>query len=121
MARTRRRHEIRWSVWTFVAPVALVVVAIVVVSVVRGAVDDARTAERDGGTTAAATTGAGATTGEGATTDGAPAKRRTYTVRAGETLSDIAERFGTTVEAILALNKDLDPNAIQPGQRIRVT
>ncbi len=82
------------------------------------AVDDARTSERAGATTAATT---GSTTSGATTGDAAPAKRRTYTVRTGETLSDIAERFDTTVTELVRLNPDLDPDAIQPGQRIRVS
>lgn len=41
-----------------------------------------------------------------------------YTVVAGDTLFAIAQRFGTTVAAIVAANPGLDPNLIFPGQRI---
>jgi hypothetical protein len=37
-------------------------------------------------------------------------------VQPGDTLSAIAERFGTTVEAIVAANNIEDPNQIYPGQ-----
>jgi LysM repeat protein len=40
----------------------------------------------------------------------------TYTVVPGDTLSAIAERFGTTVDALVALNHIADPNLIYPGQ-----
>ncbi len=44
-----------------------------------------------------------------------------YIVRAGDRLSTIAGRFGTTTNAILALNpKVTDPNAIYSGQTIRL-
>lgn len=47
-------------------------------------------------------------------------QRRFYKLRAGETLSDVAIRFNTTVAALLALNPHADPNALRVGQRIRV-
>lgn len=43
-----------------------------------------------------------------------------YEIVSGDTLSDIAESFGTSVEAILALNPGLDPNTLQIGQIILV-
>jgi len=41
-----------------------------------------------------------------------------YTIRAGDTLFALAQRFGTTVNAILAANPGLDPNNLQVGRRI---
>ncbi len=43
-----------------------------------------------------------------------------YTVVSGDTLSDIVDSFGVTLEAILALNPGLDPDAIGIGQIILV-
>lgn len=44
-----------------------------------------------------------------------------YTVKAGDTLTAIARRNGTTVLAILKLNPDIkNPNVIRIGQKIRV-
>ena len=40
----------------------------------------------------------------------------TYTVVAGDTLGAIAERFGTTVEAIVEANNIADANVIEIGQ-----
>lgn len=48
-------------------------------------------------------------------TGGQPTPFR-YTVQAGDTLWSIAQRFGTTVDAIVALNNISDPNLIFPGQ-----
>ena len=45
---------------------------------------------------------------------------RYYKLRAGETLSDVAVRFNTTVEQLLALNPHVKPTALIVGQRIRV-
>lgn len=44
---------------------------------------------------------------------------QTYTVRSGDTLFDIAQRFNTTVNAIVQANSNLsNPNALQIGQQI---
>jgi LysM repeat protein len=45
---------------------------------------------------------------------------QTYTVDAGDTLTKIANRYGTTVATLLALNRLADPNNIAVGQRIVV-
>ena len=55
------------------------------------------------------------------TTAGPVAHRpRYYKLRVGETLSDVAVRFDTTVEQLLALNPRVKPTALIVGQRIRV-
>jgi LysM repeat protein len=44
-----------------------------------------------------------------------------YRVRSGDTLGQIAISFGTTVEAILEANPDIDdPNRIYVGERLRI-
>ena len=47
-------------------------------------------------------------------------KRRNYTVKAGDTLGAIAEKTGVSVERLLVLNPELDPQALVAGQRIRL-
>ena len=44
----------------------------------------------------------------------------TYTVASGDTLSQIAARFGTTFEALAQLNHLSDPNLIYPGQHLAI-
>jgi LysM repeat protein len=44
----------------------------------------------------------------------------TYTVRPGDTLSQIAQRHGTTVDALVRLNNIHNPNLIYPGQELRL-
>jgi LysM repeat protein len=44
----------------------------------------------------------------------------TYIVRRGDTLRDIAHRYGTTVSAIVSLNRLSNPNFIYVGQRLQV-
>jgi len=43
-----------------------------------------------------------------------------YSVRSGDTLAVIAERFGTSVDRLLELNVGIDPRALRVGQSIRV-
>ena len=43
-----------------------------------------------------------------------------YTIRPGDTLSEIARRFGTTVSALTRLNGISDPDKIYAGNRIRI-
>jgi LysM repeat protein len=49
-----------------------------------------------------------------------PRQRRFYRVRAGETLSDVAIRFDTTVAQLLVLNPGIRPANLTVGQRVRV-
>jgi LysM repeat protein len=43
-----------------------------------------------------------------------------YVVQAGDTLSAIAERFGVTVDELVAANNLTDPNFLQPGQTLLI-
>lgn len=43
-----------------------------------------------------------------------------YVVRPGDTLTKIAEKFGTTVQRLTWLNDISDPNLIYPRQRLRI-
>ena len=43
-----------------------------------------------------------------------------YTVASGDTLSDIAVRFGVTVDDLVRWNAGLSPDRIRSGQRVRV-
>jgi LysM repeat protein len=70
-------------------------------------------------TTSVPTTTRAATTPTG--TGPTPVKpKQFYRLRAGETLSDVAIRFSTTVEQLLALNPGIEPTNLNVGQRIRV-
>lgn len=48
-------------------------------------------------------------------------KTITYTVKKGDTLSAIAQRYGTTVKAIAAENKISNVNVIRVGQKLKIT
>lgn len=98
-----------------VAPIAFLAAATLLVVLVQRALRD----EPDSDT---ATTGETAVvTTESAQTDGGGVERRFYRIRVGDTLESIAERFDTTVEELLQLNPGVDPLALTPGQRIRVS
>lgn len=43
-----------------------------------------------------------------------------YIVRQGDTLTAIAEQYGTTVEELMAANNLSDPNALQVGQALLI-
>jgi LysM repeat protein len=49
-----------------------------------------------------------------------PRRRRYYRLKAGETLSDVAIKFQTSVEQLLALNRGIQPTNLTVGERIRV-
>jgi murein DD-endopeptidase MepM/ murein hydrolase activator NlpD len=45
---------------------------------------------------------------------------RAYVVRRGDTLSTLADRYGTTIEALALANDIRDPSRIRVGQKLRV-
>lgn len=49
---------------------------------------------------------------------GQPTTQNTYYVQAGDTLSGIAAKFGTTVSALVSANRIANPNVIYVGQKI---
>jgi len=117
-----RLHErSRFSAWTFVAPVVLLVTVTIVVSIVRGSgwLDAGPTAGPAPSTTTTAPESTGAGTGT-ATQGQSGALRQTYEIEAGDTLSTIAERFRTDVDALVRLNPGVTPSALVPGERIRI-
>ena len=50
-----------------------------------------------------------------------PSKAATYTVQAGDTLTSIAAKHGTTVAALTRANGIANPDLIFPGQRLKLT
>lgn len=97
------------------APAAFLLAATIAVLIVRAALTNG-----DAATTppAVTTTVRTTTTTPGTTTT--PADAQFYKIRAGDTLAVVAEQFNTTVEELLVLNPDVDPVALNIGQRIRV-
>jgi LysM repeat protein len=107
VARGWRREAKRYG-----APAAFLLAATIAVLLVRSGLR----------TDAAPVTTAGTTTTVTTTTTAPvpPRRRRFYRLRAGETLSDVAIRFDTSVERLLALNPGIEPTNLVVGQRIRV-
>jgi LysM repeat protein len=95
------------------APAAFLAAVTIAVLLVRAGLD----AGSSTNTTTATTTRTASTS---TTTTTTVRRRRYYRLRQGETISDVAIRFDTTVEQLLALNPGIKPNALSVGQRIRV-
>ncbi|MBC8591018.1 LysM peptidoglycan-binding domain-containing protein [Wansuia hejianensis] len=55
---------------------------------------------------------------KGSTPPGCPPGTFSYTIKQGDTLYNLARRYNTTVEAIMAVNPGIDPNNLQIGQII---
>lgn len=104
-----RKHAKRFG-----APAAFLLAVTVAVLLVR---DGLRRSDT-GSTTSVRTTVV--TTRPVTTTPVPPRKRRFYRLRTGETLSDVAIRFNTTVAALEELNPGIEPTNLTVGQRIRV-
>lgn len=49
-----------------------------------------------------------------------PPKEKTYTIRPGDTLSEVGERTGVSVDRIQRLNPELDPQSLLAGQEVRL-
>lgn len=47
-------------------------------------------------------------------------RRKTYTVKSGDTLSGIASKTGVPMSMIMRLNPGLNPNALQTGQVLKL-
>lgn len=112
-------HEPHKRVWAarLAAPAAFFAAAIALVVLIQRGLDEGSSAA--GNTTPAVTTPP-TTTAPGTTTE-TPRQRQNYRVRRGDTLESIAAKFDTTVDDLYRLNPDIDPLALSPGQRIRVS
>lgn len=101
------------------APLAFFAAATVLVLLVNSAMNS--TPAEEGDATPPAAPPAAGTTAEPPPPAPVPrAQRRFYRIRAGDTLEQIAERFDTTVDDLMRLNPRVDPQALTPGQRIRI-
>jgi LysM repeat protein len=47
-------------------------------------------------------------------------KAKYYTVQSGDTLTQIAAKTGVSIDTLVALNRHMNPNSLQLGQRIRL-
>jgi LysM repeat protein len=113
-------HDSPRRVWAarLIAPLAFFVAATVFIILIQAGLS--------GGSNDAATTGtAGPTlstpTSTPTTSETRPRKKKTYRVKNGDTLESIAAKFNTTVDDLLTLNPNVDPLALSPGQKLRVS
>ena len=96
------------------APLALVVCALALFAVLAGSgVDEKEDAKPPAASEEAAGT-------EAAPAKPKPRRRATYEVEVGDNLGAIAEKTGVDVETIEELNPELDPQALSPGQKIKL-
>jgi LysM domain len=102
-------EERPFSVWTILAPLALVAVFAIAGFVVRGAL------QMPDGT--AGEPGPAASTPMITLDATVPAD---YTIRKGDTLSAIADRYGITTDYIIQLNPDINPMALAVHAKIRL-
>ena len=109
--RRRRRSPARW-----LAPVALLVAGVAVyigrARATRPAAGDARRRRTSTARPRARRPSARARAKK--------AKSRTYTVKAGDTLSGIASKTGVSLTRIEELNPKLDSQALQTGETIKL-
>ncbi len=103
----------------FAAPAAFLVAATIAILLIRSVVHDEPAPPSAGATTPTRTQTAGSTTAR-TTTQASTAGQEHYEIRAGDTLGTVADRFDTTVEALVELNPGVDPTGLQVGQRLRV-
>jgi LysM repeat protein len=96
-----------------IAPAAFLLAATIAVVVLRGVL-------QGGHATRSAPPARAAHTAPVKRTPPPVAHHRVYTVRAGDTLSAIAERTGVTLARIMALNPKLQPTALFIGEKIRL-
>ena len=110
----RRRSPARW-----LAPIALVACVVAVYSVVNATLSDEPSSTS---TASTATTGRSSTGSDGTKSSKKRSKkRRTYTVRSGDTLSSISIKTGVSLARIEALNPKLDSQSLQTGQRVKLS
>jgi LysM repeat protein len=109
MAYRRRRSPARW-----LAPVALVTCAVAVYAVVDNTINDDSSTK--GNDTTQRSTPAKPTTRKAS---GAK-RRRSYTVKSGDTLSAIAVKTGVPLDTIERLNPKLDADTLHAGQKVRL-
>ena len=102
----------------FLAPLALIGITVAVLAMVLGSGVTGNDSSSDG----AGARDLPAATGTTNTTTGKKRNRipATYTIRANDTLSGIAARWGLTVEKLQELNPELDPQGLVAGQKIKL-
>jgi LysM repeat protein len=99
----------------FLAPLALVAFGVALVVVVNHGTPDRKSSQN--GQPARPASSAGAATRGGHKRKHHP---RTYVVKPGDTPSGIAEKTGVSLDLLLELNPNLDPQTLTPGERLKL-
>jgi len=101
------------------APLAFFVAATILILLVNDAIEDGSKPASSSNTAPTVTS---VSTSDAATgTTPRPGKRAFYRIKPGDTLETVANKKNTTVDDLIQLNPNIDPNNLQPGQRIRVS
>jgi len=100
----------------FIAPIALLAFAFALYTVVKDTQKPAGSSSSD--TPAAQSTASSSKSTKKSSTKH---KRKTYTVKAGDTASGISAKTGVKVATMQKLNKNFDPGSLHPGQKIRLS
>jgi spore germination protein YaaH len=107
-------HGWRREAKRYGAPLAFLLAVTIAVLLVRSGLNsDAQPVTTLGPTTTVPTTSTN-------TTPVPVRRRRFYRLTSGETLSDVAIKFNTSVSQLLALNPGIKPTNLTVGQRVRV-
>jgi LysM repeat protein len=107
-------HRRRPSPARYLAPLALLLCAVAAFAVVKGSSMDGDEGAKEG---------SGKQAGEGRTTTNETSARTgaaSYTVKVDDSLGAIAEKTGVPLERLLELNPELDPQALEVGQKIKL-
>jgi LysM repeat protein len=99
------------------APLALIAFAVVVGAMVLGS---GVVGDDDGGGGSSSTSDLPSATDRTTTVGPQKKPKKTYTIKANDTLSGIAAATGTTVDRLQELNPELDPQGLVAGQKIKL-
>jgi LysM repeat protein len=101
----------------FLAPLAVVAVAVAFYAVLSHGLSDSGAGKTP---PAAETRGKATPTGTRTSSSSPKRKRKTYVIKSGDTPSSIAQKTGVPLAEIERLNPDLDPQLLSPGTRIKL-
>ncbi len=102
------------------APIAILVFAVAMFSVLTA---DDPTQPQPSATQSSGESSSPATQGEGEDgerTTSTTTRRSSYTVKPGDSFAAIAEKLNLDVNVLSELNPDVDPRALQPGQKLKL-
>ena len=116
------RDRPRVSTWgpRLLAPLAFFAAATILVVLVNRALDGGTEAATNPPPPASVATGTSATGTNGDAETVPRRQRQFHRIRPGDTLEAVANRYETTVDDLLRLNPNIEPNNLSPGQRVRV-